>query len=115
MAMSADMKPSNRANIKRTFCDSGWLAGLYRRCSGFTIGRPIRSVNIRLGFAAFRPWHIRQAGQHSTRDDWRSSMRKSAVAKRLVLGAVSAMTLALAACGSDPLTRGVSGGLLGAG
>jgi len=25
------------------------------------------------------------------------------------------MTLALAACGSDPLTRGVSGGLLGAG
>jgi hypothetical protein len=37
------------------------------------------------------------------------------MAKKLILGVVATLMLALAGCGSDPLTRGVSGGLLGAG
>lgn len=35
--------------------------------------------------------------------------------KSLTFGAVTALLLALAGCGSDPATRGVTGGLLGAG
>ncbi len=35
--------------------------------------------------------------------------------RKLTLGLLTALTLTLAGCGSDPLTRGVSGGLIGAG
>ena len=43
-------------------------------------------------------------------------MLKSATVKNITLAtAISMMALGLAACGSDPLTRGVSGGLIGAG
>jgi osmotically inducible lipoprotein OsmB len=42
-------------------------------------------------------------------------MATTTIARKFVLAATAAATLALTACGSDPLTRGVSGGLLGAG
>jgi hypothetical protein len=37
------------------------------------------------------------------------------VNRTLALGLAASLLLALAGCGSDPVTRGVSGGLLGAG
>jgi hypothetical protein len=37
------------------------------------------------------------------------------LAKKIVLGGAAVLMLALAGCGSDPATRGVSGGLIGAG
>lgn len=37
------------------------------------------------------------------------------MARKLGYAALAAMVLALAGCGGDPVTRGVSGGLIGAG
>ena len=45
-----------------------------------------------------------------------AKMLNSVMVKRLALAAAAGMmALSVSACGSDPLTRGVSGGLIGAG
>lgn len=45
-----------------------------------------------------------------------ATMLNSATVRKIALAAAGCMmALSLAACGSDPLTRGVSGGLIGAG
>jgi osmotically inducible lipoprotein OsmB len=68
---------------------------------------------------AFRSPHSCHAGSanrsETLPDQQLQEISAMAKTKTLTLGAMAILTLALAGCGSDPLTRGATGGLLGAG